>query len=133
MEFEPIERGGEAEDAEERAGGLFIAGGYGAPLLQSRPETLDAVAVVVDRLRAGDRSLVAAGRDGRTHAEAPGVLAEGMAAVAAVGHHPHRHAGQAREQRHGVGQFVRLARREGEGDRPSRAVGGDHAGSEACL
>jgi hypothetical protein len=30
----PIEDGGEAEDAEEGAGGLLVAGGAGAPLLQ---------------------------------------------------------------------------------------------------
>src|SRR5690606_24768453 len=41
-------------------------------------------------------------------------------------HDPHRHAGQARQQRNGLWQFVRLAGREGEGDRAACAVG-DHA------
>jgi hypothetical protein len=55
------------------------------------------------------------------------VLAEGAAAVVTIGHHPNGRARQAREQRHGMGQFVRLPRREGKGDRVPSAVG-DHAG-----
>ena len=100
--------------------------------LQAGPQALDAVAIVVDRRWAGDGRLFDLGRDGGPCAEAPDALAEGAAAVATVRHDPHRHIGQSGEQRDSVGQFVRLARREGKGNRPSRAVG-DHAGSEACL
>ncbi len=60
------------------------------------------------------------------------MLAEGVAAVAAVGDDPDRHAGQACEQRHGVGQFVCLAGCEGEGDGPPGAVG-DYAGLGAVA
>jgi hypothetical protein len=37
------------------------------------------------------------------------VVAECVTAVAAIGHDPHRHAGQTGEQRHSMGEFVRLA------------------------
>jgi len=93
---------------------------------------LDAVAVVVDRLRAGDGGFVDLRRDGGPCAEAPDVVAEGVAAIAAIGHDPHRHAGQAPQQRYGLRRLVRLAGRYAEGDRAARGVG-DHAESEACL
>ena len=38
---EPIEGGGEGEDAEEGLGGFFVAGCDRPPLLESRPEVLD--------------------------------------------------------------------------------------------
>jgi hypothetical protein len=60
------------------------------------------------------------------------MLSEGVAAIAAVCHDPDRHAGQAREQRHGAGQFMRLTWREGEGDGPAPAVG-NHAGLGAIA
>ncbi len=60
------------------------------------------------------------------------MVAEGVAAVAAVGYDPHRQAGQAREQRQGVGQFMRLARRESEGNGPAYRVG-NHAGFGAIV
>ena len=65
---DPIELGGEAEDVEEARGGLLISGCDGAPLLQPRPQAFDPVGVVVDRVRAGDRRLVAQRRDRRTSA-----------------------------------------------------------------
>ena len=48
-------------------------------------------------------------------------------AVAAVGHDSQRRVRQAGQQRNGLWHFVRLARREGEGDRAATPVG-DHAG-----
>src|SRR5690606_27527322 len=101
-------------------------------LLQPRPEALDAVAVVVDRREAGDGRLVAAGRDSRARTEIPDVLAEGLAAVAAVGDDPDRHTGQTGEQRHGLGQLMRLTGRESGSGGPARAVG-DHAGLGAIA
>ncbi len=53
------------------------------------------------------------------------MLAEGVAAVAAVAHDPQRRAWQMGKERHGVRQFVGLTRRECEGDRAPRAVS-DH-------
>ena len=46
MSLDPQQGGGEAEDAHEADGGLLIAGGDGAPLLQARPQPLDDIAVV---------------------------------------------------------------------------------------
>ena len=118
--------GGQAEDAHEGAGRLLIAGGNGAPLFQPRPEPLHVVAIVVDPLRAGYRSFVLFGRDRRTRAQAPDVLAKGVTAQASVRHHPLRHPGQAPQERDGMGQFMRLARRQDERHRASEPVG-DHA------
>jgi hypothetical protein len=55
------------------------------------------------------------------------VLAEGVAGVAAIPDHPERHAGEGGEEWHRVRQFVRLTRREGEGNGAPGAVG-DHEG-----
>lgn len=63
-------------------------------LLQPRPEVPGAVAVVVDRCGAGNEGFVAAGRDSGLYSEGPNVLAEGMAAVATISHHPYRPVGQ---------------------------------------
>jgi hypothetical protein len=41
---------------------------------------------------------------------------KGDAGVTAIRHDPARHLGQAVEQGHGVGQHVRLSRRDPEGD-----------------
>jgi hypothetical protein len=49
-----------------------------------------------------------------------------MAGVAAIGHHPARHAWQAVEQQNGLRQLMRLTGRDPKGDRPSEAVR-DHA------
>src|SRR3954454_11665884 len=124
--LEPIESGREAEDAHEGAGRLLIAGGNGAPLFQPRPEPLHVVAIVVDPLRAGDLVLVALGRDRRSRAQAPDVLAKGVAGMTPVRHHPFRHPRQALQERDRMGQFMRLTRRQDEGHRPSEPVG-DHA------
>lgn len=55
------------------------------------------------------------------------MLAERVAAVAAVGDNPARHIGQPLEQRDCVRQFVRLAWRQDERYGPADDVG-DHAG-----
>ncbi len=62
------------------------------------------------------------------------MLAKGMAGVAAVSHNPERHTREGGEKRDGVGQLVRSARCEGEGDGAARTVG-DHAdlGTEATT
>ena len=91
---DPIERWGEAEDAEEAGGGLIVTGGNGAPFLQPGPQASDPIAVVVDLVRAGDGRFVAKRQDGGTKAHVPDILAEGMAGVAAVGRDPLRHARQ---------------------------------------
>src|SRR5690349_24371698 len=64
----------------------------------------------------------------------PDQLPERVGAVAAVAHHPQRHAREAAEEPRRERQLVRLARRERERDRPAPAVG-DHArlGAEAAA
>src|SRR4051812_20002879 len=84
------------------------------------------VAIGVDPVRAGDRAFVLLGRDRRTRAQAPDVLAKGVAAQASVRHHPFRHPGQALQERDRMRQFMRLARSQDEGHRASKPVG-DHA------
>src|SRR5215212_6299163 len=84
------------------------------------------VAMIVDPVRTGHRGFVLPGRDCRTRAQGPDVLAEGVAAQASVRHHPLRHPGQALQERDGLRQFMRLARRQNKGHRPSEPVG-DHA------
>src|SRR4051794_20119410 len=86
--LDPVHGGGHAEHAHEGAGGLLVAGGDGAPLLEPRPETFDPIAVVIDPWRTSDIRLVVLGRDRGTGAEGPDEVAEGMAGVAAVGHDP---------------------------------------------
>src|SRR5215208_3070820 len=63
LRLEPVHGGGHAEHAHEGAGGLLVAGGDGAPLLESGPEALDEVPVAVDVVGAGHRRFVALGRD----------------------------------------------------------------------
>ncbi len=55
------------------------------------------VPVVVDPIWAGDGRLVALGGDRRAGTALPDALAEGMAGIAPVAHHPLRHARQAVE------------------------------------
>src|SRR4051812_1487660 len=124
--LEPIESGSEAEDAHEAGGGLLVAGRDGAPLLEPCPEPLDLVAIVINPVRASDWCLVVFGRNSRTCAALPDVLAEGVTAQAPVSHHPLRHTGQAVEERDGLRQLMSLTRSQDEGHRPSEAVG-DHA------
>src|SRR5215217_347023 len=124
--LEPVESGGEAEDAHEAGGRLLIAGRNRAPLFQPRPEPLDVAAIGVDPVWTGDLFLIALRGDRRASAQAPDVLAKGVAAQAAVRHHPLRHTRQALQERDGVGQLMGLARSQDEGHRPSKSVG-DHA------
>src|ERR671912_1510781 len=101
--LEPIESGSEAEDTHEAGGGLLVAGRHRPPLFQPRPEPLHVVAIGVNPLWAGDRSFILLGRDRRTRAQAPDVLAKGVAAQASVRrHHPLWHAGQALQERNGL-------------------------------
>src|SRR5215218_6667697 len=125
-DFEPVHRCCEAEHAEESAGGLLVAGGDGAPLLQPRPEILDEVAVVVDPCRAGDLLLIALGRDRRTRAHVPDVLAESMRSEAAVAHDPKRRLRQTVQEAGRERQLMGLTRRERETDGAPAAVR-DHA------
>src|SRR3954453_7638971 len=97
-----------AEDAHEAGGGLLIAA-LGAPLLEPRPEPLHEVAIGVDPVRAGDRVFVLLGRDRRTRAQGPDVLAKGMTTQASVRHHPFRHPGQAVQGGDPRRQFMRWA------------------------
>ena len=82
----------------------------------------------VDPVWAGDRRFVAFGRDGGLGAQVADMLAERVAAVATIGNDPARHIWQPSQQRHGVRQLVRLARRQGECHGPTDGVA-DHAGS----
>ena len=97
-----------------------------------RKDYFDEVPVAVDVVGAGHRRFVALGRDRGPRAQVPDMLPKGVAGVAAVAHDPLGHPGQAVEQRHGVRQFMRLARREAEGDGAPFAVG-DHAGLGAIA
>src|SRR3954469_24284077 len=74
---------------------VVVAGRNRAPLFELRPEPFHVVAIGVDPLRAGDLVLVALGRDRRSRAQGPDVLAKGVTAQAAVRHHPLRHPRQA--------------------------------------
>ena len=56
----------------------------------------------------------------------PNVLAEAVAAVTTVADHPLRHARQPLEQRDGMGQFMRLAGCDAEGDGATSPIS-DHA------
>src|SRR4051812_28925407 len=102
---------------------LLIAGRHRPPLFEPRPEPFYVVAIVVDPLRAGHRGFVLLGRDRRTRAQVPDVLAKGVAAQASVRHHPLWHARQALQKGNCMGQLVGLARRQDEGHRPSKPVG----------
>src|SRR4051812_63794 len=119
-------RGAGAEPPNEGWGCFLMGGRTRPPLFQPRPEVLDAVAIDVDPVWTGHWGLVRLGRDRRTGAQAPDVLAKGVAAQASVRHHPLRHAGQALQERDRMGQLMRLARSQNEGHRPSKPVG-DHA------
>ena len=59
---------------------------------------------------------MALGWDRRPRSHAPDALAEAVAGVAAIAHDPLRHARQASEERDRVGEFMRLPRRDPEGD-----------------
>jgi hypothetical protein len=107
-------------------GRFLIAGRHSPPLFQPGPEPLDLVAIGVDPLRAGDLVLVALRRDRRTRAQALDVLPKGVAGMTPVRHHPLRHARQALQKGNRMRQLVGLARRQNEGQRPSKPVG-DHA------
>src|SRR3712207_5689179 len=80
------------------------------------------MAVGVDPVRAGDRCLVALGGDRWPRAPLPDVLAEGMAGIASVAHHPLRHTRQVVEEREGMRQFMSLTRGDDEGHRSSKPV-----------
>src|SRR3954467_7751952 len=126
LALEPVESGGEAEDAHEAGGGLLIAGRNRPPFFQPRPEPLHVVAIVVDPLRTGHRGFVLLGRDRRTRTQVPDVLAKGVTAQASIRHHPLRHPRQALQERDRMGQLMGLARSQDEGHRASKPVG-DHA------
>src|ERR671916_2795629 len=57
--LDPVHGGGHAEHAHEGAGGLLVAGGDGAPLLEPCPETFDPIAIAFDPGRAGEVGFVA--------------------------------------------------------------------------
>src|SRR3954467_1022708 len=127
LALDPVESGGEAEDAHEAGGGLLIAGRHRPPLFQPRPEPFDVVAIGVNPVWTGDLLLVALRGDGRTRAQGPDVLAKGVTAETPVRHHPLRHAGQALQERDRMGQLMRLPGSQDEGHRASEPVR-DHAG-----
>ena len=96
------------------------------PLLEPRPEPLHVVAVSLDPLRTGHWGFVLFGRDRRTGATLPDVLAEGVTAEPPVSHHPLGHPWQALQERDGLREFMSLPGSENEGHRPSQPIG-DHA------
>src|SRR4051812_41675012 len=89
----------------------LIAGCDGPPFPEARPQTLDAVAIVVDPARAGDGRLVALGRDRRPCALVPDELAERVRGIALVADDPAGHVGQAIDQIRGRGKFMSLIAR----------------------
>ncbi len=92
----------------------LVAGGDGAPFLQPGPEALDLVAVDVDPVWAGHGRLVSLRRARGLGAEIAGVFAKGVAGATPVGDDPSWHPWQPVEQRHRVGQFVGVSRRQHE-------------------
>ena len=120
--LDPVEGGGEAEDAHEGSGGFLIAGCDGAPFLEARPQALDAVAIVVDPARAGHGRLVALGRDRRPGALVPDELAERVRGIAFVADDPSRDIRQAIDQILGQGEFVGLTWSQNEADRPPGSI-----------
>ncbi|MDR7039986.1 hypothetical protein J2X36_004764 [Methylobacterium sp. BE186] len=98
-----------------------------------RKDSFDPVAVGVDPIRAGDRGIVPLRRDRRPGAHAPDVLAETLAGVASVAHHPLGHARQLTEQRDSLRQLMRLTVRDPERDGTGTVrnfVLGGHSGPE---
>jgi len=71
-------------------------------------------------------------RDGRPGTQGPDVLAERMTGVATIGHDPGRSLWQTIDQGAGHRQFVRLTRRQAEGDGTAAAVS-DYAGLGAIA
>src|SRR3712207_6428784 len=84
------------------------------------------MAVGIDPLGTGDRCLVALGGDRWPRAPLPDVLAEGMAGIATVAHHPLGHTRQAVEERDGMREFMGLTRGHDEGHRSPEPIR-DHA------
>src|SRR3954463_16697845 len=77
----------------------------------------------VDPVWTGDLVLIALRGDRRASAQAPDVLAKGVAAQGKVRHHPLRQPGQALQERDGEGEFMSLPGSENEGHRASKPVG----------
>src|ERR1700712_1401923 len=121
----PIHAGGDAENAHERACGFLITCCDGPPFFELGPEPLDLIAVGVDPVGTGDRRLIAPGWDHGPGSQVPDVLTKGVAAVASVSNHPFRHARKLVEECHRMRQFVRLSRRQHEGNSAAETVG-DH-------
>jgi len=82
--------------------GFLLSSSDSPPFLQTRPESLDDVAVVVDPFRASDSRFSAPGWDRRLCIHIEDVLAEAVAEVAAVAHHPERHTWKSVEQEHRI-------------------------------
>lgn len=126
LAFEPIGGGCDAEHAEERRRGFFAACRQGSPLFGPAPKVLDQTAIGVGSVRAGDWCATALRRGRRTRAQVPDQRAEGIGGEAMVADHPTRDIRQAVDQPRRHWQLVCLARRHGEGHRPTAALG-DHA------
>lgn len=92
------------------------------------PEPFDSVAVGVDPVPAADGRSGALDRYGGLGIR----LADVMAGIAAIGHHPRRHARRAIEQPHGVGKLMHLTGRSAEDDGTAHAVS-DHAALSAIA
>src|SRR3954465_1478348 len=121
-------RGSITKAGNPRARRVLIEGAwtYRYPARLSRPLQLrqESLPTVV-RAIAWKAQLRLCARDRRMRAQAPDVLAKGVAAQASVRHHPLRHPGQALQKRDGLRQLMGLARGQDEGHRPSKPVG-DH-------
>src|SRR4051795_9553340 len=130
--FDPVEDGGDAEDAHEGSGGFLVTGCDGAPFLEARPQALDTVAIVVDPAWAGHGRFVFLGRDRRPGTLVPDELAERVRGIALVADDPAGNVGQALDQILGQGEFMGLTWGQSEADRPAGTIG-DHAGLGAVA
>jgi hypothetical protein len=82
---------GKKEHAHEGSGYLLVAGHNNSPLLQSRPEPLGDIVIVVDPVRARDQRLVPPRRRLSVARYASDVLEEAVTGIATIGHNPAGH------------------------------------------
>ena len=82
-----------------------MARGDGARFLQARLQVLHQTPAGICPVGTSDRRLLALGRHCKSSAEVTHMLADGMAAVAAISDNPQKHVRQAREQWRSLGDL----------------------------
>lgn len=121
-EAEPEARGGELDQGQVARGGLVVAGGDGAELLELVVQPLDPVPQPVELAVERERLLAdRMGRDHRQHAVEQQVLPDPVGVVAGVADQAARARGEVLDQRFEDAGLVRLPGREDDGQR--QAVG----------